>query len=74
MIMAMLQGSSSMRKYSWSAVVSKFKNSRKWKNASSMKDQYHCHWYFAFYKSEFNLEPSRKSTNWANMISHMCNP
>ena len=72
--MSMLQGSSSMRKYSWSAVVSKFKNSKNWKNTSSMKDQYYCHWYFAFYKSEFNLEPSRKSTNWANMISHLCNP
>lgn len=63
-----------MRKYSWSAVVSKFGKSKKWKNTESMKNQYHCHWYFATVKSEFNLEPSRKVTNWFNMVTSLCNP
>ena len=72
--MSMITGSSSMRKYSWSAVKSKFSSSKKWKNTTSMKDQYECHWYFAFYKSKFNLEPSRPTTNWPNMVAKLCNP
>lgn len=72
--MSMITGSSSMRKYSWSAVKSKFSRSKKWKNTTSMKNQYECHWYFAFYKSEFNLEPSRPTTDWPNMVAKLCNP
>lgn len=72
--MSMVTGSSSMKQYSWEAVKAKFSGSSKWKNTSSMKMQYECHWYLAIAKSEFNLEPSRGSTNWANMIAHACNP
>lgn len=43
-------------------------------NTTSMKNQYECHWYFASYESEFNLEPSRPTTTWANMIAKLCNP
>lgn len=71
---SMITGSSSMRKYSWNAVKSKFSSSKKWKNTTSMKNQYDCHWYFAFYKNGFNLEPSRPTTSWANMIAKSCNP
>lgn len=71
---AMLQGSSSMKNYSWQTVYNKFHSSSKWKNTTSMKNQYYCHWYFAMYKSNFNLEPSRKTVSWAKMIKKMCNP
>lgn len=71
---SMITGSSSMRKYSWNSVKSKFSSSKKWKNTTSMKNQYECHWYFASYKSEFNLEPSRPTTTWANMVAKLCNP
>lgn len=39
-----------------------------------MKKQFYCHWYFAQFKSKFNLEPSRPSVSWPKMIASGCNP
>lgn len=54
--------------------TSYIQKSSKWKNTSSMKKQFYCHWYFAQFKSKFNLEPSRPSVSWPKMIASGCNP
>lgn len=59
---------------SWLGVKSKFKTSKYWKNERSIYNQYICHFYFAFYKSEFNLEPHRKTVSLAKTIARKCNP
>lgn len=71
---ALITGSASMKQYSWDAIYNKFHKSSKWKNTSSMKKQFYCHWYFAQFKSKFNLEPSRPSVSWPKMIASGCNP
>lgn len=67
-------GSIAVAQASWKGVKSKFKSSKYWKNERSIYNQYICHFYFAFYKSEFNLEPRRKTVSLAKTIAKKCNP
>ncbi|MBC1921992.1 DUF2599 domain-containing protein [Listeria grayi] len=59
---------------SWKNVKSNFKSSKYWKNERSIYNQYICHFYFASFKSEFNLEPYRKTVSLAKTIAKKCNP
>lgn len=51
------------KEYSWSLIYSKFYNDYRWKNSQSLKEQYFCHISKAFFKSSWNLEPFRISSN-----------
>lgn len=59
---------------SWSSIYKKYGKSKHWKNTKGMKDQYICHYYFAFYKTAFHLEPSRKNVGLVKTIAAKCNP
>lgn len=66
--------SNSVANASWKAVYNKYHKSRYWKNTKGMKNQYYCHFYFAFAKESFNLEPGRPSVSWQKTIKALCNP
>lgn len=59
---------------SWTALYNKYSGSKYWKNTGGMKDQYICHFYFAFYKSSFHLESGRRNVSLAKTIAAKCNP
>lgn len=59
---------------SWASVVKKFSGTKYWKNASGLEKQYICHFYFAFFKNEFHLEPNRPNVSLAKTIKKKCNP
>lgn len=66
--------SNSVANASWNAVYNKYHNSKYWKNTKGMKKQYYCHFYFAFVKKSFNLEPGRPNVSWTKTIKAKCNP
>lgn len=66
--------SNAVIKDSWNKLYNKYKGSSYWKNTDGMRDQYVCHFRFAFFKSEFNLEPSRPNVSFASTVASKCNP
>ncbi len=43
-------------------------------NETTLKNQYDCHFNNAFYKHEWNIEPSRPVVDWQTMLLSGCNP
>jgi hypothetical protein len=77
MTTAFLAGSTvgiAIKQSSWATVVSRYKNSSNWSNQDGLQDQFYCHFDFAFYKSEFNLEPSRPNVSYSATVKALCNP
>lgn len=57
---------------SWNRIVEKHSKDSKWKNTSSMKSQYICHYNNAkSFKTPWNLEPRRTGTA---TLKNLCNP
>lgn len=57
---------------SWNRIIEKHSKNSKWKNTTSMKSQYICHYNYAkSVKTPWNLEPWRTGT--AN-LKNLCNP
>jgi|GEM_PF-2335279 len=59
---------------SWNKASARHSSNANWRNSHGMYEQYVCHFYFAFYKSEFNLEPSRPAVGLTRTIAASCNP
>lgn len=51
----------------------KFSSSSKWKNTDGMRNQFMCHYLFAF-KTPWNLEPWRKTVSMSATTAALCNP
>lgn len=63
-----------LKEASWAAVKKDFYWDKKWYNTQGLYEQYVCHFNFAFFKSEFNLEPSRRSVGYWSTVASKCNP
>lgn len=62
-------------KYRWQVVYNKHKGSKHWKNTVSMKAQLRCHAETVRgLKNPWNLEPWRKTSNYAKVVAKACNP
>ena len=48
--------------------------SSNWKNETTLKWQYDCHFDFATFKDYWNLEPHRKASSYAAVVIAKCNP
>lgn len=58
----------------WDVIVKKHSGSKNWKNSASLKAQLNCHADLAkSVKTPWNLEPHRKTTNYAVVLKHLCN-
>lgn len=66
--------SNSIKQASWATVAHCFQNSSYWSNTTGLRDQFYCHFNFAFFKSQFNLEPSRPNVGYDATVRSSCNP
>ncbi|WP_125580976.1 DUF2599 domain-containing protein [Lacticaseibacillus suibinensis] len=51
----------------------KFSSSKNWENTDGMRNQFMCHYLFAF-KTPWNLEPWRKTVSMSATTAALCNP
>ncbi len=58
----------------WSKVYALHKNNPNQTNTNGMRDQFVCHVNYAFYKTPWNLEPSRLDVGYAQTVLKGCNP
>lgn len=64
-----------LHKYRWQVVYNKHKGSKNWNNTASMRAQLHCHADIVKNKkTPWNIEPWRKTSNYAAVVKAACNP
>ncbi|MDT2011939.1 DUF2599 domain-containing protein [Carnobacterium divergens] len=69
-----LIGTSPYAQDAWSWVQRISSSHYLWSNTNGLKDQFYCHFLFAGFKNQFNLEPSRPNVGLIRTIASSCNP
>ncbi|GAA0225068.1 DUF2599 domain-containing protein [Metaclostridioides mangenotii] len=59
---------------SWGIIKRNYSKDKRWKNTESLRLQYICHTQNAKWKTPWNIEPHRTSTNYGVVVAKRCNP